>query len=120
MYIGVTFAFFQSRGTSPISILPLKISHNGEAIAEDTSLNIEELKLSIPGALFGFIFDMMKAQFSERMFPETTAVIRKEHQKMVSLDVKSRCHRIHSAMNDRYAGDTKQLASVMHASLRRH
>ena len=30
-----------------------------------------------------------------------------------SLDVKSRCHRIHSAMNDRYAGDTKQVASVM-------
>ena len=55
--VGVTFAFFQSRGTCPISILPLKISHNGEAIAEDTSLNIEELKLSIPGALFGFIFD---------------------------------------------------------------
>ena len=41
---------------SPISILPLKISHNGEAIDEATSLNIMELKLSIPGALFGLIF----------------------------------------------------------------
>ena len=57
MYIVVTFAVFQSRGTSPISILALKISHNGEAIDEATSLNIEELKLSIPGALVGFIFE---------------------------------------------------------------
>ena len=57
LYIGVTFALFQSRGTSPISVLPLKISHNGEAIDEATSLNIKELKLSIPGALFGFIFE---------------------------------------------------------------
>ena len=36
-YIGVTFALFQSRGTSPIYILPLEISHNGEAIDEATS-----------------------------------------------------------------------------------
>ena len=53
LYIDVTFAFFQSRGTSPVSMLPLKISHNGEAIDEATSLNIEEFKLSTPGALFG-------------------------------------------------------------------
>ena len=56
--------------------------------------------------------NMVKAQFSERMFPGMTAVIRKE-QIYFSLYVKSRRHRIHSAMNDRYAGDTKQVASVM-------
>ena len=53
----VIFVLFQSKGTSPISILPLKISHNEEAIDEATSLNIGELQLSIPGALFGFIFE---------------------------------------------------------------
>ena len=43
--------------SNAISILPLNASYNGEAINEVTSLNTEELKLSIPGALFGFIFD---------------------------------------------------------------
>ena len=56
---------------------------------------------------------MIKAQFSERMFPGTTAVIRKEQKKMFSLDVKTRCHQIHSVMNDLYAGDTKKVASLM-------
>ena len=56
---------------------------------------------------------MIKAQFSERMFPGTIAVIRKEQKKMFSLDVKTRCHQIHSVMNDLYAGDTKKVASLM-------
>jgi len=55
----------------------------------------------------------MKAQFSERMFPGTTAAIRKEQKKMFSLDVKTRCHQIHSVMSNRYAGDTKKVAALM-------
>ena len=37
----------------------------------------------------------MKAKFSTRMFPGSTAVIRKEQRKLFSLDAKTRCHKIH-------------------------
>ena len=43
--------------------------------------------------------NVMKATFSERMFPGATAAIRKEQRKMFALDVKVRCHRIHSDMH---------------------
>ena len=55
----------------------------------------------------------MKAQFSARMFPGSTAVIRKEQKKMFSLDVKNRCHRIHSEMQNMHAGDSRKVASRM-------
>ena len=61
LYMGVIFVLFQASGTLPISILAVKISNNRETIDEATSLSIGELKLSIPGSLFGFIFESFSA-----------------------------------------------------------
>ena len=50
----VAFALFQSTGTSPFVMLSAKISLVGYAMAGATSRSIVELKLSTPGALYGF------------------------------------------------------------------
>ncbi|MEG7521476.1 MAG: hypothetical protein M3H12_00005, partial [Chromatiales bacterium] len=55
----------------------------------------------------------MKAQFSARMFPGSTAVIRKEQKKNFSLDLKNRCHRIHSELQNKCAGDSRKVAALM-------
>ena len=55
----------------------------------------------------------MKAKFSPRMFPGSTAVIRKEQRKHISLDVKTRCHRIHRQMLDMHAGDSRKVSALM-------
>ena len=57
--------------------------------------------------------NMMKTQFSERFFSGMTAVMRKEQKKMFALDVKSRCHIIHSTLSDRHAGDNRKIMSLM-------
>ena len=55
----------------------------------------------------------MKAKFSPRMFPGSTAVIRKEQRKLFSLDVKTRCHRIHREMLNMHAGDNRRVSALM-------
>ena len=57
--------------------------------------------------------NVIKATFSERMFPGVTAATRKEHRKIFALDVKVRCHRIHSDMHRMYNGNVTKVASLM-------
>ena len=52
--MGVTFALFQSTGTSSFAMLPGKNPLSGDAMAGATSRSIVELKLYTPGALYGF------------------------------------------------------------------
>ena len=54
----------------------------------------------------------MKAKFSPRMFPGSTAVIRKEQGKQFSLDVKTRCYRIHREMLNMHAGDSRKVSAL--------
>ena len=53
--------------------------------------------------------NVIKATFSDRMFPWATAATRKEQRKMFALDVKVRCHRIHRMYN----GNVTKVASLM-------
>ena len=55
----------------------------------------------------------MKAKFSPRMFPGSTAVIRKEQRKLFSLDVKARCHRNHREILNMHAGDNRKVSALM-------
>ena len=57
--------------------------------------------------------NVIKATFSARMFPRATAATRKEQRKMFALDVKVRCHRIHSDMHRMYNGNVTKVASLM-------
>ena len=47
------------------------------------------------------------------MFPRATAATGKEQRKMFALDVKVRCHRIHSDMHRMYNGNVTKVASLM-------
>ena len=57
--------------------------------------------------------NVIKATFSERMFPGATAATRKEQRKMFALDLKVRCHRIHSDMHRMHNGNLTKSASLM-------
>ena len=51
------------------------------------------------------------------MFPGSRAATRKEQRKIFALDVKVRCHRIHSDMHRMHNGNTRKVASLL---LRHH
>lgn len=55
----------------------------------------------------------MRATFSEDMFPGETAERRKEQQKMLSLDIRTRSHAILSCMHKLYQGDIHKIAKKM-------
>lgn len=55
----------------------------------------------------------MKASFSEGMFPAKSAERRKEQHKMLSLDIRTRCHAVLSRMHQIYAGDIDKIAKKM-------
>ena len=54
----------------------------------------------------------MKVKFSTCIFG-STAVIRKEQRKLFSLDVKTRCHRIHRETLNMHAGDSRKVSALM-------
>ena len=53
----------------------------------------------------------MKCNFTKAMFPGPTADDRKEQKKMLSLDIKNRCHAILTIMHRDYSGD---IAKICH------
>lgn len=57
--------------------------------------------------------NVMKAKFSEGMFPGSTQEVKREEQKMFALDVKYRCHKIFSMMHRNMAGDIGQITVKM-------
>ena len=64
---------------------------------------------------------IMKTQFSPRMFPGDTAIIRAENKKMFAEDVKNRCQKVYTDMHTLYAGDiaviTNKMPRIIQATL---
>ena len=57
----------------------------------------------------------VRANFSEGMFPGMTAERRKEQQKMLGLDLRTRCHAIISRLYKNYAGNMDHIEKKMPA-----
>ena len=55
----------------------------------------------------------MKTRFTERMFPGSTAELRKEQQKIFSLDVKGRCQKIYTELHAMHTGNMTKIAARM-------
>ena len=55
----------------------------------------------------------IKATFSDGMFPGQTTERRKEQQKILAMDLKTRCHSVMGVLLERHAGDMKTIARKM-------
>jgi hypothetical protein len=64
----------------------------------------------------------MKAMFSENMFAGPTADEKREQQKILALDIKTRCQLVYTALHNMYCGDqdkiSQRIPKVLEATLR--
>ena len=55
----------------------------------------------------------IKTRFTERIFPGSTAELRKDQQKIFGLDVKGRCQKIYTELHAMYTGNMTKIAARM-------